>query len=180
MQDNTVVSPKSDEADEELIFNPYNPNNVQITEHDIVTILKKYGLPPRITNFELWRRAFIHRSYTKRPEAENEANEIKIAPKPPGCLPLSTKSNERLEFLGDGVLECITKYYLYRRFPKEDEGFMTEKKIALVKNESIGKLAYEMGLNKWYIISNHAEEKKHAPILKNWVVSLNPSWVLYF
>ena len=46
MQDNTVVSPKSDEADEELIFNPYNPNNVQITEHDIVTILKKYGLPP--------------------------------------------------------------------------------------------------------------------------------------
>ena len=41
-------------------------------------------------------------------------------------------SYERLEFLGDGVLECITKYYLYRRFPKEDEGFMTEKKIALV------------------------------------------------
>ena len=38
-------------------------------------------------------------------------------------------NNERLEFLGDGVLECITKYYLYRRFPKENEGFMTEKKI---------------------------------------------------
>lgn len=154
------------DSDEELIFNPYNPNNVEITRHDIETILKKYGLPPRITNFELWRRAFIHRSYTKRPDAENELNEIKIAPKPPGCLPLSTKSNERLEFLGDGVLECITKYYLYRRFPKEDEGFMTEKKIALVKNESIGKLAYEMGLNKWYIISNHAEEKKTRTNLK--------------
>ena len=81
-------------------------------------------------------------------------------------MPLSTKSNERLEFLGDGVLECITKYYLYRRFPKEDEGFMTEKKIALVKNESIGKQAYEMGLNKWYIISNHAEEKKTRTNLK--------------
>ena len=159
------LSPSS-ATEEELIFNPYNHNNVQITEHDIVTILKRYGLPPRITNFELWRRAFIHRSYTKRPEAENEANEITIAPKPPGCLPLSTKSNERLEFLGDGVLECITKYYLYRRFPKEDEGFMTEKKIALVKNESIGKLAYEMGLNKWYIISNHAEEKKTRTNLK--------------
>ena len=72
---------------------------------------------------------------------------------------LRTKSNERLEFLGDGVLECITKYYLYRRFPKENEGFMTEKKIALVKNESIGKMAYEMGLNKWYILSANAEEK---------------------
>jgi ribonuclease-3 len=73
---------------------------------------------------------------------------------------LHTKSNERLEFLGDGVLELITKYYLYRRFPKENEGFMTEKKIALVKNEAIGKLALEMGLHKYYIISKHAEEKK--------------------
>ena len=47
-------------------------------------------------------------------------------------MALKSKSNERLEFLGDGVLECITKYYLYKRFPKENEGFMTEK-IALVK-----------------------------------------------
>ena len=36
---------------------------------------------------------------------------------------------------------------------------MTEKKIALVKNEAIGKFAYEMGLHSWYIISKHAEEK---------------------
>ncbi|MBT7445871.1 MAG: ribonuclease III, partial [Methylococcales bacterium] len=34
-------------------------------------------------------------------------------------------NNERLEFLGDGVLELVTKYALYRRFPKENEGFMT-------------------------------------------------------
>ena len=38
---------------------------------------------------------------------------------------------------------------------------MTEKKIALVKNESIGRMAYEMGLNKWYIMSGNAEEKKN-------------------
>ena len=48
-------------------------------------------------------------------------------------MPLKTKSNERLEFLGDGVLELITKYYLYRRFPKENEGFMTEKKNSISK-----------------------------------------------
>ena len=81
-------------------------------------------------------------------------------------MKLKTKSNERLEFLGDGVLECITKYYLYRRFPKANEGFMTEKKIALVKNESIGKMVYEMGLNKWYIMSANAEEKKTRTNLK--------------
>ena len=74
--------------------------------------------------------------------------------------------DERLEFLGDGVLECITKYYLYRRFPKENEGFMTEKKIAIVKNETIGRLALEMGLHKWYIISSNAEEKKTRTNLK--------------
>jgi hypothetical protein len=71
-----------------------------------------------------------------------------------------------LEFLGDGVLECVTKYYLYRRFPKADEGFMTEKKIAIVKNEAIGKIALEMGLYKWLILSKHAEEKKIRTNLK--------------
>ena len=43
---------------------------------------------------------------------------------------------------------------------------MTEKKIALVKNEAIGKLALEMGLHKYYIISKHAEEKKTRTNLK--------------
>ena len=81
-------------------------------------------------------------------------------------MPLKTKSNERLEYLGDGVLECITKYYLYRRFPKENEGFLTEKKIALVKNESIGRMAYEMGLNKWYIMSEMLKKKTRTNLKK--------------
>jgi dsRNA-specific ribonuclease len=97
---------------------------------------------------------------------ENSNANIVIVTKPEDCLPLKTKSNERLEFLGDGVLELITKYYLYKRFPKADEGFMTEKKIALVKNEHIGKLALEMGLNKYFIISRHAEEKNIRNNLK--------------
>uniref|UniRef100_A0A6C0IT68 RNase III domain-containing protein n=1 Tax=viral metagenome TaxID=1070528 RepID=A0A6C0IT68_9ZZZZ len=115
---------------------------------------------------ELYRRAFVHRSYTKRPAFENALQNISVVEKPADCLPLSTKSNERLEFLGDGVLECVTKYYLYRRFPKENEGFMTEKKIAIVKNEAIGKIALEMGLHKWLIISRNAEEKKIRTNLK--------------
>ena len=129
-----------------LIFNPYNPINKEINNNQIQSILTKYGINHEITNFELYRRAFIHRSYTKRPFLENKNMGITIMEKPYNALPLSSKSNERLEFLGDGVLECITKYYLYRRFPKADEGFMTEKKIALVKNEHIGKLAYDLSL----------------------------------
>ena len=152
--------------DEEVIFNPYNNKNIEITEKQVCDILQKYGVPSKVHNFNLYRRAFIHKSYCKRPKLENLANEVIIADRPDDCMTLKSKSNERLEFLGDGVLEAITKYYLYRRFPKENEGFMTEKKIALVKNESIGKMAYEMGLNKWYIMSSNAEEKKTRTNLK--------------
>lgn len=152
--------------DGELIFNPYNQRNIEITEDEVCDILKKYGVPDKVHNINLYKRAFVHKSYCKRPKLENEENGIIIADQPDNCMRLRTKSNERLEFLGDGVLECITKYYLYRRFPKENEGFMTEKKIALVKNESIGKMAYEMGLNKWYILSANAEEKKTRTNLK--------------
>jgi len=153
-------------SEEGLIFNPYNPLNTEITLNDVQSILSKYGIPPEVNNLALYKRAFVHRSYTKRPQFENLAQNITIVERPSDCMPLSTKSNERLEFLGDGVLELVTKYYLYRRFPKENEGFMTEKKIAIVKNEAIGKIALEMHLNKWLILSKHAEEKKIRTNLK--------------
>jgi dsRNA-specific ribonuclease len=153
-------------TDEGLIFNPYNSLNVKITLSEVQYILSKYGLPANVHNIALYERAFVHRSYTKRPNFENIEQNITIVERPQDCMPLSSKSNERLEFLGDGVLECVTKYLLYRRFPKADEGFMTEKKIAIVKNEAIGKIALEMGLHKWLIISKHAEEKKIRTNLK--------------
>ena len=144
--------------DGKLFFNPYNQNNIEITEKKIQEILFPHlGFIYKVYNIELFKRAFIHRSYCK---IKNEDKNIVIAPRPQNCLTLKSKSNERLEFLGDGILENITKYYLYIRFPKADEGFMTEKKIAIVKNEHIGKLAYELELHKYYIISKHAEEKK--------------------
>jgi len=155
-----------DKENEKLVFNPYNPNNKEISVNIVESILQKYGINSKVHNINLYKRAFIHKSYVKRPNLENLQNNITIVEKPFNSLPLKTKSNERLEFLGDGVLECIVKYYLYRRFPKENEGFMTEKKIALVKNETIGRFAYEIGLNKWYNISKHAEEKKTRTNLK--------------
>ena len=202
---------------ETLIYDPYNPVNRMITKTEIETLLQNYGINVPINHFELYKRAFIHRSYTKSPllpvisgsveisddesstenVADGQRNEvlqqltakvisspdqfgqrasvpcsplpnsdIQIMPKPSNCLPLFTKSNERQEFIGDGVLECITKLYLYRRFPKENEGFMTEKKIALVKNEAIGRIAYEMGLHKWFILSKNTEEKQTRTNLK--------------
>lgn len=158
--DEDIIIQKNVDGEDTYLFDPYNPLNKLITNEEIEDILKKYGLNVTIHNYNLYKRAFIHRSYTKRPDIENKQNNIILADKPEECLPLYTKSNERLEFIGDGVLECITKFSLYRRFPKENEGFMTEKKIALVKNESIGKMAYEMGLHNWYVMSKHAETKQ--------------------
>jgi dsRNA-specific ribonuclease len=159
--DNDIIN-----NNDELIFNPYNNNNKEIVTANVQELLTSYGIFTKPFNIELYKRAFVHKSYTKRPKLENSMSNVIIAAKPNDCLPLKTKSNERLEFLGDGVLELITKYYLYKRFPKADEGFMTEKKIALVKNEHIGKLALEMGLQKYYIISRHAEEKNIRNNLK--------------
>ena len=141
-------------------YNPYNPQNTEITLNDVQSILKKYGIPSKVQNINLYKRAFIHKSYTK------SSVDPKYLANTENCLPLHSKSNERLEFLGDGVLELISKYYLYKRFPNENEGFMTEKKIAIVKNEMIGTIAYEMGLHKWFIISKYAEEKKMRTNLK--------------
>ena len=149
-----------------LLFNPFNPLNVEITLSDVQSILAKYNLPTVVHNMALYKRAFVHKSYVKRPAFENTSQNITIAEMPADCLPLKTKSNERMEFLGDGVVELAAKYYLYRRFPKENEGFMTEKKIAMVKNEAIGKIAYEMGLHKWLLLSKHTEEKKVRTNLK--------------
>jgi len=139
----------------EELYNPYNDKNIEINDENIKQILEKFNIFYKINNIELFKRSFIHRSYVK-----SNLDEIKIVKTPYKSIELKQHSNERLEFLGDGILECITKLYLYKRFPEADEGFMTEKKISLVKNDHIGKLAYKMGLNKWIIISRNAEEKK--------------------
>lgn len=157
---------KNEHGVETYVFDPYNPLNTLITQTEIQTLLNKFGVKTPIYNIKLYQRAFVHRSYIQRPSLENEQNNVLIAKRPDDCLELFQKSNERLEFVGDGVLECITKYYLYYRFPLENEGFMTEKKIAIVKNESIGKLAQELGLHKWFILSKHAEQKQTRTNLK--------------
>ena len=86
------------------VFDPFNPLNKEISENDIRQILHTYGIKTAIHNIHLYKRAFVHRSYVKRPHIENEQNNIIITDKPGDCLPLFSKSNERLEFIGDGVL----------------------------------------------------------------------------
>lgn len=145
------------ESIEESIYNPYNEYNKEVNLYIIKSILETYGVFYNINNLDIFRRSFVHKSYVMPKELDEN---VVISARPPNALELKEESNERLEFLGDGILENITKFYLYKRFPNEDEGFMTEKKIALVKNDHIGNLAYKMGLHNYYLISKNAEEKK--------------------
>ena len=57
-------------------------------------------------------------------------------------------NNERLEFLGDAMLDAVVGHIVYEHFPKKSEGFLTNTRSKLVSRETLGKLAGEMGLNE--------------------------------
>ena len=102
--DDDIRIEKNNNGTETLIFDPYNPLNKLISKEQIQEIMTKYNVPSELHNLELYKRAFIHRSYIRRPDIENKTNNVVIANKPEDCIDLFTKSNERLEFVGDGVL----------------------------------------------------------------------------
>lgn len=86
-------------------------------------------------NLKLYEVAFIHRSASL-------------------TLPDGKKvNNERLEYLGDAVLEAILSDYLFEKFPDASEGFMTKIRSRVVNRESLNQLAVSMGINK-ILVSN--------------------------
>jgi ribonuclease-3 len=58
------------------------------------------------------------------------------------------KNNERLEFLGDAILGSIIAEYLFKKYPLQDEGFLTELRSRIVRRETLNNVATRMGLNK--------------------------------
>lgn len=61
----------------------------------------------------------------------------------------SNKHNERLEFLGDSILNYIISYALYQKFPKVNEGDMSRMRASLVKGNTLSKVALELKLSKY-------------------------------
>lgn len=58
------------------------------------------------------------------------------------------ENNERLEYLGDAILGAIVAEYLFKKYPTQPEGFMTEMRSRMVRRESLNTVAMQMGLNK--------------------------------
>jgi dsRNA-specific ribonuclease len=144
-------------------YDPYNPKNKEITVAVVQAILSRYNVDKPIHDIRLYQRAFVHDSYLFPDETNTKRSLAPLALNENNCVPLKHKSNQRLEYLGDGVLECVTKFYLYRRFGGENEQFLTDKKIGLVNNMAIGSLAIAIGLNEWYLLAKPFEsELRHS------------------
>lgn len=58
-------------------------------------------------------------------------------------------NNERLEYLGDAIFDAIIADYLYREFPEKEEGFLTTMRSKIVNGENLGKLALQLGIDKF-------------------------------
>ena len=84
------------------------------------------GFYPR--NIEYYKMALMHKSIRKRNDKGRPLN------------------NERLEFLGDAILDAAVGYIVYRHYEGKREGFLTNTRSKLVSRETLGKLASEMGL----------------------------------
>lgn len=89
----------------------------------------------KFNDLDLLKTAVTHRSYL------NEHRSYKL------------EHNERLEFLGDAVLELVVTEYLYKNFPGTPEGEMTNWRAALVNGEMLAKIAKRIGVEQFLMMS---------------------------
>lgn len=138
---------------EELL--PYNPNNVALDDVALSSLIGQYLEGYSVKDINIFRNAFVHKSYCTR-KNENFVNGNMMCPD--GCLPLQEESNERLEFLGDAVLNLVVGDYLFQRYPDESEGFLTKMRTKLVNGNMLAELAQYAKLPRFIIISKQIEE----------------------
>jgi len=101
--------------------------------NDFAKLEEKLGL--EFKNKDLLTQAFVHRSYL------NENPEFGLS------------NNERLEFLGDAILEHVVTEYLFLNYPKKAEGELTSLRAALVNTKMLSKVAQDMGFNEFLLLS---------------------------
>lgn len=95
-------------------------------------ILHSLGVTPH--DISLYEIACTHRSYL------NESKE-------------STQHNERLEFLGDAVLELVMTNFIFQSYPDRDEGWMTDLRSSYVRGKHLAQIALKYELDQIVLIS---------------------------
>ena len=111
-------------------------NSIKKEDQKIIkAILFLFGFEP--VNINLYKLALLHKS-----KNENE-------------------SNERLEYLGDAVLNLIVAEYLFKKYPFKDEGFLTKIRSKIVSRESLNNLGRKVGLKELINFKNVNEYSKN-------------------
>ena len=106
-------------------------------EKELLSSLREIlGFYPR--HIELYKLALMHKSIARRNAKGKPVN------------------NERLEFLGDAVLDAVVGDIVYRHFEGKREGFLTNTRSKLVQRDTLNKLAQEMGINRLILSSGHS------------------------
>jgi len=102
-------------------------------QKDFKTFEEQVGVS--FNDVALLRQAFTHRSYLNEHRGESAGH------------------NERLEFLGDAVLELISTHFLYEKFPTHSEGELTAFRAALVNAVTCAEIANNLGMNEYLLLS---------------------------
>ena len=90
-------------------------------------------------NLSYYKTALLHKSVARRNEKGKPVN------------------NERLEFLGDAILDAIVGDIVYARFPGKREGFLTNTRSKIVQRETLNRLANDLGITKLILSSGHSQ-----------------------
>ena len=134
---------------------PFNTSNRLITPSDVISIFSQLKIDYQPKDIHFYRKSFIHESYRKLKCYESYENTI-------GALDLQDESYERLEFIGDALIESIVANYLYDRYHiiyNQDEGFLTKLKTRLVCGKNLTFLSSQLNFQKHIVISKTIEDK---------------------
>lgn len=117
----------------------------------------------KINDINIYRQSFVQKSFMKKIDANNiNPNILPYVESKDGSgdiyRPVGT--NERLEYLGDTFIKCTVSYYLYNRYPKEKEGFLTDKKSSIESKTGLPKFANYLDFKKFLILPEEQEQKK--------------------
>ena len=106
-------------------------------------------------DIEIYRIAFSHKSvaYQQQNESHKDRRSHSRDRKGRNSQPNKPINNERLEYLGDAILEGVVSDILFRHFKNEREGFLTSTRAKIVQRESLNRLATQMGLEKLIHVS---------------------------
>ncbi len=113
-----------------------------MSEKDFSILEKNIGL--KFNNQDLLRQAMVHRSYI------NEHPDFRL------------RHNERLEFLGDAVLELVVTEALYRQYPDTPEGELTSWRASLVNSKMLAQVGRELDLEDFLYLSRGEAKDKNS------------------